>query len=282
MKSSPQCLDCIGKAAERILRISKIQSEKNQLVMEKVKNYLSKVNRNLTPMEISFGMNEIIQRETGIYDPFKKIKEESNVNALKLISRANLIIKKSDKPIFDAIKISIAGNIIDYGMELEYNLSDTLEEVLRKNPFINDFQLLKEKLTKSKIITILADNAGEIVFDKLLIENINRMFNIDKINLIVKTYPFMNDIILEDVKDLDFDEIPNVKIIALENSTKADYFKNLKPFIQNVDVVIAKGQGNFELLYNRNLGIFFLFIVKCKEIRDVMSAEEGESIISYH
>ncbi len=282
MKSSPQCLDCIEKAAERILRISKIKSEKNQLVMEKVKNYLSKVNRNLTPMEISFGMNEIIQREIGIYDPFKKIKEESNINALKLISRANQMIKRSDKPIFDAIKISIAGNIIDYGMELEYNLSDTLEEVLRKNPFINDFQLLKEKLTKSKIITILADNAGEIVFDKLLIENINRMFNIDKINLIVKTYPFMNDVILEDVKDLDFDEIPNVKIIALENSIKADYFKNLKPFIQNVDVVIAKGQGNFELLYDRNLGIFFLFIVKCKEIGDIMSAEEGESIISYH
>ena len=173
----------------------------------------------------------------------------------------------SDEPLFDAIKISIAGNIIDYGMKSEYNLSNTLEEVLKKRPHINDFKLLKEKLSKSKIITILADNAGEIVFDKLLIENINQMFKIDKINLIVKKYPFINDVIPEDVIDLGFNEISNVKIVALENLT---------------NVVIAKGQGNFELLYDRKLGVFFLFIVKCEVIGDILNAEEGDVIISFN
>ena len=93
MKSLPRCIDCIEKLAERILLMLKIQPEKSQLAMEKVKHYLSNVNRELTPMEISFGMNEIIHKETGIQDSFNKIKEESNNNALKLVGKANQIIK---------------------------------------------------------------------------------------------------------------------------------------------------------------------------------------------
>ncbi len=282
MESLPQCIDCIERAAERIFSIIKIQGDERQIGMGNVKNYLNNVDTKLTPMEVSFGINEIIREATGIYDPFKHIKEESNNNAKKLLSRATKIIEESSEPLYDAMKIAIAGNIIDYGMKSDYNLSRTLEEVLTKNPFINDYKLLKERITKAETLTFLADNAGEIVFDKLLIEQINKMFNIDKINLIVKKYPFMNDVILEDLEGLGFEKIPNLEIVALENLTSNDYNNLIEPYLQQANVVIAKGQGNFELLYDKKLGLFYLFIVKCSVVKDVLDSEEEDVIIAYH
>ncbi|MCG3225039.1 MAG: DUF89 family protein [Candidatus Heimdallarchaeota archaeon] len=283
MKTNTQCVKCIDNAARRTLSILKIKNKEQLQVMAKVKTYLSGVNRNLTPMEVSFGINEIMREETGIYDPFKLIKEESNNNALELVSRVKKIIEESDEPLFDSIRVAIAGNIIDYGMKTGYNLSKTLEEVMKKKPFINDYQLLKEKLSKAKTITFLADNAGEVVFDKLLIDEINRIFEVDKINLIVKKYPFMNDVILEDLENLGFDEIANVEIVALENLTSNNYGNLIEPYLEQADVVIAKGQGNFELLYDKKLEIFFLFIIKCDIVKNILLSEEEEDIvISYH
>ncbi|MBY8999871.1 MAG: protein-glutamate O-methyltransferase family protein [Candidatus Heimdallarchaeota archaeon] len=281
MDTHPLCIDCIEKAAGRTLSNISSNDEDISQAMIKVNNYMDKVNISLTPLEISFGINEIIREETGIYDSFKLIKEESNNNALKLISRAEALIEQSMEPLFDAVRIAIAGNIIDYGIKIEYNLSKTLDEVMGKKPFINDYQLLKRKLSEAKTINFIADNAGEIVFDRLLIEQINRMFKIDKINLLVKKYPFMNDVILEDLEGLGFADISNVEIIAIENLTTKDYFREMEPYIEQADVIIAKGQGNFELLYDRKKGVFFLFIVKCAVVKDILQSEEEDVIIAY-
>jgi hypothetical protein len=167
-------------------------------------------------------------------------------------------------------------------MRSEYNLSKTLEEVLTKKPFINDYYLLKEKLAEVETLTFLADNAGEIVFDKLLLEQITKMFDLKKINLIVKKIPFMNDVILEDLEGLEFENIPNLEIIALENLTSNNYPKLVEPYIEKTDVVIAKGQGNFELLFDKKLGLFFLFIVKCSAVKEILHSEEEDVIIAYH
>ena len=280
MNSFPLCIECITDAAKRTLNLLELRLEKKQSVMEKVVHYLREVNLKLTPMEISFGMNEIIQQETGINDPLSKVKEESNVNALKLVDNANQIIENSEDPLFDAIKISISGNIIDYGMKSDYDLSATLKEVLKKEPFINDYQLLRENLSKSKKLVFLADNAGEIVFDKLLIETINSLFEIDKIILVVKKYPFMNDVTLEDIHNLGFNNIPNLELAEVENLTTENYFNKLEIFIDSADLVIAKGQGNFEVLRDRKLDLFFLFLVKCKVIEELLKSEEGNIIIS--
>ncbi|MHA1466329.1 MAG: ARMT1-like domain-containing protein, partial [Candidatus Heimdallarchaeaceae archaeon] len=215
-------------------------------------------------------------------DPFKAIKEESNNNAMKLMSRAKKILEESEEPFFDAIRIAISGNISYYGIKSDYNRSETLEGVMGKKPFINDYRLLKEKLSKAKNICFLADNAGEIILDKLLIEQINQMFKIDKINLIVKKYPFMNDVILEDLEEIGFEEIVNVEIVALENLTSNYYVNLIEPYIEQADVVIAKGQGNFELLYDKKLSIFFLFIIKCEMIKDILKSEKEDVIVAYN
>jgi uncharacterized protein with ATP-grasp and redox domains len=93
----------------------------------------------------------------------------------------------------------------------------------------------------------------------------------------------MNDVILEDLENLGFDEIANVEIVTLENLTSNNYGNLIEPYLEQADVVIAKGQGNFELLYDKKLEIFFLFIIKCDMVRNILLSEEEEDIvISYH
>ena len=282
MESLPKCIECIQNAAERTLKILKISSEEKNRVMTKVLDYIDTVKLSLTPMEISFGMFEIISQETGVNDPLKSLKKESNQNALELVSKAKEIINESNNPLYTAIKVAIAGNIIDFGVRSEYNLSETLDEVLKKKPFIDDYELLENQLEEAKTLAFLADNAGEIVFDKVLLNRIVSLYPIEKIFLVVKEYPFGNDVVLEDLTDLDFEEIPGLEIISLNNLSNQDYTDQIKAYIDQADVTIAKGQGNFELLYDKKLGLFFLFIVKCEVVKSILECEKGDILISFH
>jgi uncharacterized protein with ATP-grasp and redox domains len=258
-----------------------LSTEEKQKILGAINRYLQEVDLSLTPMEISYGMNEIIQRETGIEDPLKDLKRESNEKAQKLVKKAREIIKNSSDPIYTAIKIAISGNIIDFGVKTEYNLVDTLDEVLKDTPLIDDYNLLKEKLNQAETLTFLADNAGEIVLDKLLIETLVSTFSFKKIFLIVKKYPFGNDVTPEDLENLDFEKISNLEIVALDNLSTINYPDQIKPFIEETDLTISKGQGNFELLYGKDFGLFFLFIVKCKEVGQILSAKNGSVILIF-
>ncbi|TFG09318.1 DUF89 family protein [Candidatus Heimdallarchaeota archaeon] len=281
MESLPECLDCIQNAAERTLKVLQLPPDENERVMMKILEYLNNADLSFTPMEISFGMFEIIRRETGVDDPLKFLKRESNHHALELVPRANELINGSINPLYTAIKIAIAGNIIDFGVRSEYNLSETLDEVLRKKPFIDDYESLLKKLSKAKTLTFLADNAGEVVFDKLLLERLTNLYSFEKILLILKKYPFGNDIVPEDVSDLGFEEILGLEIIALDNIPTKNYTEQIKTYISQADITIAKGQGNFELLYNKKLGLFFLFIVKCDVVKDILNSQKGDILISF-
>ncbi|MHA1400304.1 MAG: damage-control phosphatase ARMT1 family protein [Candidatus Heimdallarchaeaceae archaeon] len=281
LKTSPICLNCIEKTAFRLLERLKIPEENQSSIIKEIKSYLSNVDVGLTPMEISFGLYKLLQEKTGCYDPLQELKEESNSNAIKLLPKAQEYIQASDDPILTAIKISIAGNIIDYSINDDVDLSQTLEVVLKKEFLSNQYNLFREKIQQSQELTILVDNAGEIIFDTLLLELLNREFQFEQINLIVKEYPFSNDVTLKDLEQVDFSKIPNLNILSVKNTLDFNYKSQIKSIIEKSDFVISKGQGNFELLYGEELGIFFLFIIKCEEIAKVLSAKVGEIVLLY-
>lgn len=255
--------------------------EKIENTMKLIQQYLENVDKNLTPMHISFGVFEIIRKETGIHDVLEEKKDEANKSALLLNDYVAKIIKESNDSLYVSIKTAIAGNIIDYGVSDNYNLSKTVNEVLQKEPVINNYRFLKQKLSKSKKMTILADNAGEIIFDLLMIKEINRLYQINKIDLIVKKYPFSNDICKDDINNINFEGIDNLTVLAIDNRLNVDYIQDVKNIIKDSDIIICKGQGNFELLYDEDLKLFFLFIVKCKTVSNILSVEKGEIVISY-
>ena len=279
MKSTEECLKCIDRLGQRMLNL--VPDKNNEQISSKIRDYLSKVDMNLTPMHISQGVFQIVQTETGINDPYIQIKKKANENALKLVNEVNKAIKASDDPVYSAIKASIAGNIIDYGISDDYNLEKTLNEVLKKEPAVNDYFQLKKEVEKTSSLTSLADNAGEIVFDKILLDVLTTHYSFDKIRLIVKKHPFINDVTKNDIKELGFEKINQLEVIEIDNHSPSSYQQQMIDQVNKSDLTISKGQGNLEMIYDLSPGAYFLFIVKCQLIGEEVGVKEGEIMITY-
>ncbi|MHA1686702.1 MAG: damage-control phosphatase ARMT1 family protein [Candidatus Heimdallarchaeaceae archaeon] len=281
MQAREQCIPCMRKQAERTLSILKLNNEDRQKILHLVDNFLANTKLSRCPMEIAQEMNRIIERETGILDPYETVKYESNKKALSLLPLVSKLLSQYKDELFGAIKASIAGNIIDYGIRSNYNLEQTLLEVFNKEPIINHYFQLKKELEKANVLTLLADNAGEIVFDIFLLEIINKKYPLKTTNLVVKKVPFINDVTQKELNQLDLSKIKNLQIIEIDNEKPNQYQQSIRSILDSSDVIISKGQGNFELFYNEYQGIFFLFMIKCSFVGETIGQQEGEYVILY-
>mgnify|MGYP000935259378 CR=1 FL=1 len=160
----------------------------------------------------------------------------------------------------------------------------TIREGLHKKPAIDDFNLLFNKILSSEKLLYFADNAGEIVFDKIFIEEMisvkERPF--ERISFVIKGGPIINDAMLADARETGIDKLPGVIFHKLGNGeerTGADRRSNkVKEWIREHKLVISKGQANFEGL-SENEGICFMFMAKCPVIAGELKVKELDSVI---
>jgi len=194
------------------------------------------------------------------YDPFYDVKKESNQLALDLYPELKKIVNESENPLITALKLSIAGNIIDYGALADFDIKKTLYESLNRPFGIWHFKEFYRALEHAENIIYLGDNAGEIVFDRLLIENIGK-----RVTFIVRGGPIINDVLMEDAKMAGITELADVvsNSLAVPGTILQEWPEELREKFYNADLIISKGQGNFESLSETDGNIFFLFIVKC-------------------
>ncbi|GAF96550.1 unnamed protein product, partial [marine sediment metagenome] len=234
------------------------------------------------PPEFARLVYNIIEEITGNEDPYKEIKKRDNEHAISLLPEIKSIIKKSEDKLFTSIKIAIAGNIMDFAANSDYDLKKTIEKVLESDFAINDYEKFKEGIKKATSIAYLADNAGEIVFDKLLIEKIRELNNC-KIYLFVKGKPIVNDATEIDTKIIGINNFDNIEIKKINtgfpNTGMKKESKEFISFIKQMDLVISKGQGNYESLSEVNANIYFLLIAKCHVIARDLGVKKGSIIL---
>ena len=251
-------------------------------VLRKVIKALEKVDWKQTPPQIARIVHQIVKEETSEYDPYSKVKREYNDIALNLYPSMKRIIEKSEDPLFTAIRIAIAGNIIDFGAISRFDLQDTINTVLNKPLKLNDFSKLVDSLSKSHILTYLGDNTGEIVFDKLLIETILNKYEIDHVQFAVKGAPIINDATIEDAEYVGLSNLPNIEFIrigiGIPGTGLERWDKKFSDILKESDVVISKGQGNYEALSNQK-NIFFLLLAKCPVIARDLGVEIGDIVL---
>jgi uncharacterized protein with ATP-grasp and redox domains len=208
------------------------------------------------------------------------VKKKSNDEALSLYPKLKRIVNESDDPLRTAIRIAIAGNLIDFGALDDFDIEKTVNDVLHKKFAYDDYPLFVKRLKDAKSILYFADNAGEIVFDKLLIEKIKEMGDY-KITLVVKAGPIINDATLEDVKYVGLDDL--VDEIRYLSNGETGYERNspeVRGWIEEHDLTISKGQGNYEGLSEFH-GIFYMLMVKCPVIAEDINANVGDIVLLY-
>jgi damage-control phosphatase, subfamily I len=284
MKTFHECLPCFVNQALSALKRANGTPEQTEKAMRAVFVELSCMDFNATPPVTGTRIYRMIRNITGIDDPYAADKRQYNAFAKSLLPDIRLSVANAPNPFLAAIKIAIAGNIIDFGKN--GSLSETEVRVCMNRaisaPVDEDATIhLREAIERADSILYLCDNAGEIVFDRLLIEQLPG----EKITCTVRGAPSINDATMDDARESGLTEL--VKVIPNGSDAPGtilpDCSEEFRRAFDSADLVIAKGQGNFETLsdvYDKR--IFFLLQIKCPVIARDSGFPVGTFVIMEH
>jgi uncharacterized protein with ATP-grasp and redox domains len=284
VKLNLDCIPCFQRQALQAVRFISDDEKLQERVLREVAKKLLASDWDSTPPELAHQVHSIVRRITNEEDPYKKVKRESNDLVLKLYPELKETVRKSRDPLRTAVRLAIAGNIIDFGVPQKFNLEETIREVLKKGFAIDDYEKFKEKQKDAKTLLFFVDNAGEIGLDKLLVETILEMKKLEKIVFVVKGGPIINDATIEDAVYVGLDRLPNSEFLTISNGDAgtgpARSSQMVRKWIREHDLVISKGQGNYEGL-SEHKRLFFMLMAKCPIIASDINVNVGDIILEY-
>lgn len=273
-----RCYPCLAKAFTKLIEEHNISKDKGENLTREFFSHISSAPEGLIAPEVARMSQHKIKEILNVDDPYRDIKEKSNQYLLERYDLFKNLIESSEDKYDTSIRLAIAGNIIDYAANPEFDLNGTIDKVLKGTFAINDSLVLKEKISKAENILYLADNAGEIVMDKLFIQYLNH----PNITYVVRHAPVINDVTLNDVKQTGIDK--HAKVITNGYDAPSTVLPKVSDeFMEaynNADVIISKGQGNFEGLMNADDDrLFFLMMVKCDVIGERLNVKKGSFVV---
>jgi len=289
MKTYLDCIPCFFKQALEAARISGANSEVQKAILDEVAQAIPGFPLEASPPVMARTIHNLVKYYVSAADPYQRIKDESNQLALQNYNKIKDKIRQSSDPLLAAVEMAIAGNIIDYGVKNRLNVDVELEKILSSgqpnNRNVNgtffQIKLFKKVLKEAESILYLADNAGETVFDRALIEEIRRLYANKEILYAVKDKPIINDALEKDAVDCGIGPIATIISSGSDApGTILDYCSEhfLEKYYK-ADMVISKGQGNFEGLSEAGRSIFFLLIAKCSVIAKDIGCQVGEAVL---
>lgn len=280
MKAYLECMACFVRQAIDGARLATDDPTLHEQIVREVMKKAADFPMDHAPSDMSLDIYEIVRRVSGNNDPFSEVKETSNRFALDLYPEMKKLVKTSDRPFETAVRLAIAGNIIDFGIAQTFDLDDvhaTVEHALKaplNNDLLDTFQTAVDSATN---ILYVADNAGEIVFDRLLIDLIGP----EKVTVAVKSGPIINDATIHDAETAGLTDM--VRVIesgCLAAGTNLNMCNDeFMKIFQKADFVVAKGQGNFEAMEEVDKPIFFLLKAKCDVIARHMECKLGDIML---
>jgi uncharacterized protein with ATP-grasp and redox domains len=202
---------------------------------------------------------------------------------MELIPKFRAEVMAAKDPLLLAARLAIAGNVIDMGSNgnlTEADVRQSLNKALTE-PFFGEEERFEQAIAQAKSVLYLADNAGEIAFDRLLVEQIIKQVPPERVTLVVRGAPVLNDATLIDVHTVGIDQI----VEAIDNGSDApgtilnDCSEEFRRRFAEADLIVAKGQGNFETLSNNPSNIFCLFKVKCGVIANLVNQPIGMQML---
>ena len=275
----PKCLFCFSRAFEKLLAQHVTEKNEQYKMARKFFGFLSRIDTEQPTPIIAREIHAMIRNYLNEPDPYKQQKEQSNKQAAALIESLKGKLNASDDPVGLSLRYAIAGNIIDYGPGHNFDIEQTISHLEEAELGIDHSVELIEKINGADKILYLGDNAGEIVFDKLFLETINH----PNVTFVTRGAPVINDVTFEEAEEVDMHQVAKVidngydaPSTVLEKSNKAFFDE-----YQSADLIIAKGQGNFEgLMYEDDPRLWFLLMVKCDVIGSFLGMKKGDIVVS--
>jgi hypothetical protein len=276
LKTYLDCYPCFLRQALSAARRAGAENSEQQKVVAEVLHALQEVKPGQTPAEIAYVIHGIVRQVVDVKDPYLEAKTKSTREALALYDRLKSLVSESKDPLETAIRISIAGNIIDLAVsESDHDLWSTVQRVLNQPFAINDLEDLRRELAQADSILFLGDNAGETVFDRVLVESLE-----PPVIYAVKGGPMLNDATMEDAIAAGLDE--SATLISTGSDATGTVLSlcsdEFRETFDEASLIIAKGQANYETLSDAGPKVFCLLQVKCPVIEEDVGARVGSIV----
>jgi len=251
--------------------------EKLREVQYEIMRLLLEQSFNQSPAEMSYYAVKAVSDVLGCEDPFAEEKHHSNIAMLEFYPALKRIVESSSDKLYTAIKLAAAGNIIDMGILREFDVKEAMDDILERSFQVDHFQLLRKDLASAKTILYLADNAGEIVVDKLFLETLGRNDAVVAVN----ERPILNDATMDDARQVELDRVATVisNGSGMIGTVLEDCSEEFRNIFHAADVIISKGQGNYEGLDERPENIYFVLTAKCRSVARALGVEERDTVL---
>ena len=291
MKLNLNCGSCMVKQALSAMKFHEIDNARQIEILEKIISEIPKYLDEPTPSHFQSILLEKLSGYLEIKDIYYQEKKRQNSSALKLRPYALDQILKSSNPLYTSALFAVEGNIIDLTFSGHFDVQSVIRNVLNNSFSIDHYNSFISLLSCSQNITYIVDNAGEIVFDQLFIEQCQNWRTTHALppasfTVIVKSGPVLNDATDEDALSIGLDSMctiiksgTNRLGLPLDQSSK-----EARSVIENSDIIIAKGHANFETLEEEKSlygKIFFLLKTKCIHVSSYLGVPEGSSVFFF-
>ena len=283
MKVHYECASCFLRQTREALDLATDDEDLKMKITEMTNQILcSKFRKGAVSNQIGTEIHRTIKRETGNPDPYNDLRGKSDEIAMQFLPRVEKILEK-DKSLKNYLKVAIAGNILDFGaLGLKSDIEGLVMSTVKKDLAVDNSKELEKKLKKVRTVLYLADNVGEIVFDKLLIKKLQE-YDV-KVTVALKEDPILNDACMQEALDVGLDEVARLittgtDAIGVIYDDLSDSFR--KEFWKT-DIIIAKGLGNYEGLTEVDLKdkpVYCLLNAKCQPIARDIDVEIGGNVV---
>ncbi len=275
MQFDAHCINCL------IHRHYKLAMEKNDA--EKADAYLRDVMgaildspKNVSAPWLTARFTKAYQKYWPGEDAYAKLKKDSNDMILELLPKIRPLVEQAEDPLAMALKFARTGNFLDFGILTPEVAHKALWDAVEKTPAEQldpaVYAHLQEDLARAKTLLILGDNAGEIVFDTLLVEQLKKRYPTLEILYCVRGENTLNDATRADAAYVGMDQL--VPILdngsAISGTELAYASEELKAAVDKADVILSKGSGNLESLMGCGLNVYYIFMCKCERVAQMM------------
>ncbi len=267
----------LKQAMNTVRRVSE-EKDVQSKVFHKVAEKIPRVTLHDNPAIISQIAYEAVSEVCGVEDPYASVKRQTNAAALRILPRVKASVLRRTDRLAAALHAAVAGNIIDLGIGHVFDIENDILRLMDEEFTIDATEEFRKELVPGRRLLYLGDNAGEIVFDTILLEELlERGLNI---TFSVKSGPIINDALMEDAEQTGVSRLVRV-VETGSNDIGINWNRISREFrdaYEQADIVLSKGQGNFETCNEQKRNMYFLLKAKCPIVARILGVHDGDFV----
>jgi uncharacterized protein with ATP-grasp and redox domains len=272
------CIPCAVGSLVTLFNKGFVPEKKQEPAMRALLAFLSKIDLKQSLPQMGKEMHRLLRGVLENPDPYLEIKRTFNRLMLEYYPDLKKLVANAADPFSMALRLAIAGNIIDFGPGRPFDFQATLERAKSMVLAVDKSGPLKGEIPRAETLLYLGDNAGEIVMDRILLETIRH----PNVYFAVRGAPVLNDATIDDARAVGIDKI--ARVISNGDDAPGTILEATSPefreIFERADLVIAKGQGNFEGLYGIDKNIYYILMAKCDHVAAHLGVRKGDLVVA--